>query len=486
MTTRRAALGLLAGLLGNVPAYAEAPKAPEAVGISSERLGRLRQFARETVERGQVAGLVTLVARGGQVVHLEATGDADREAKRPLKTDTIFRIASMSKAVTSVAAMMLAEEGRLTLGDPVSRFIPAFAKTTVAVPAPAGSVAGSPVSVVPAKRPITLRDLLTHTSGISYGDGPASALYKEAGVYSWYFADKPEPMAVYVDRLTRLPFDAQPGERFVYGFSSDVLGVVVEKASGQTLDAFFRDRIFAPLGMKDTSFFLPAEKRQRLAAVYGGGREGPVERGGETGEDGQGAYVDGPRACFAGGAGLLSTAPDYARFLMMLENGGALDGVRLLGPKTVELMTANHVGTLFGEGNTGFGLGFEVVEHLGKAGRYGSVGQFGWGGAYYTDYFADPQERLVAVLMTQVRPWADARPAPEVSRPGLPVDRGGDTTPALRTTERPAIDRRPRFGAAPGGRRRRRGCRADRRRSWTGRGRTTGPTHARAPPRSSP
>ncbi len=408
MKARTAFLVFTIGLAATGQGLAEAPKAvrPEAVGVSSDRLRRLSQFARETVEGGQVAGLVTLVARGGQVVHLEAEGDADREATRPMQTDTIFRIASMSKAVTSVAAMMLAEEGRLTLGDPVSRFIPAFADTTVAVPAPAGAVSGSPVSMVPAKRPITIRDLLTHTSGISYGDGPASTLYMQASVYGWYFADKPEPIAVYVDRLARLPFDAQPGEQYVYGFSTDVLGVVVEKASGQTLDAFFRDRIFVPLGMKDTSFFLPAEKRQRLAAVYGGQRDGPLVRGGEAGQDGQGAYVDGPRACFAGGAGLLSTAQDYARFLMMLEGGGALDGVRLLSPKTVELMTAHHVGALFESGNTGFGLGFYVVEHLGKAGRYGSVGQFGWGGAYYTNYFADPQERLVAVFMTQMRPRA--------------------------------------------------------------------------------
>lgn len=409
MTAGRALLAFAIGLAASGPGFAEAPRAvrPEAVGVSSERLRRLGQFARETVERGQVAGLVTLVARGGQVIHLEAKGDADREARRPMQTDTIFRIASMSKAVTSVAAMMLAEEGRLTLGDPVSRFIPSFANTTVALPAPAGAVSGSPLSVVPAKRAITLRDLLTHTSGISYGDGPASAAYKEASVHGWYFADKPEPIAVYVDRLARLPFDAQPGERYVYGFSTDVLGVVVEKASGQALDAFFCDRIFGPLGMKDTSFFLPAEKRLRLAAVYGGERDGPLVRGGETGQDGQGAYVDGPRACFAGGAGLLSTAEDYARFLMMLEAGGTLDGVRLLSPKTVELMTANHVGTLFEDGKAGFGLGFEVIEHLGKAGRFGSVGQFGWGGAYYTDYFADPQERLVAVFMTQMRPRKD-------------------------------------------------------------------------------
>jgi CubicO group peptidase (beta-lactamase class C family) len=203
--------------------------------------------------------------------------------------------------------------------------------------------------------------------------------------------------------------DAQPGERFVYGFSSDLLGVIVEKVAGQSLDAFFRERIFGPLGMKDTSFFLSPAKRDRLAAVYINGADGKLERAPDAGEDGQGAYVDGPRACFSGGAGLLSTAEDYARFLMALEGGGALGGVRLLSPKTVELMTSNHVGTLFGEGNMGFGLGFEVIEHLGKAGRYGSVGQFGWGGAYYTDYFADPQERLVAVFLTQVRPWSTER-----------------------------------------------------------------------------
>jgi CubicO group peptidase (beta-lactamase class C family) len=405
MTKPGAVLAVVLALLTGRGVQAEAPAtSSEAVGISSSRLTRLSGAMREAASSGQIVGCVTLVARGGRIVHLEATGEADREAHRPMRQDTIFRMASMTKAVTSVAAMMLVEEGRLALQDPVSRYLPSFEKTMVAVPAPSGALAGSPVSVVPAKRLITIRDLLTHTSGLSYGDGPAPSLYKEASVFGWYFADKPEPMATYVDRMARLPFDAQPGERYVYGFSTDVLGVVVEKVSGQSLDAFFRERIFAPLGMKDTSFFLAPEKRDRLASVYVT-REGRLERAAENGEDGQGAYAEGPRACFSGGAGLLSTARDYARFLMMLEGGGAHDGVRLLGPKTVELMTANHVGTLFGGGNTGFGLGFEVIEHLGKAGRFGSVGQFGWGGAYYTDYLADPQERLVAVFLTQVRPW---------------------------------------------------------------------------------
>jgi CubicO group peptidase (beta-lactamase class C family) len=398
-------LALMVVLGGAV--WAESPAVrPEAVGVSSERLRRLGAVLREDVEKGRLAGTVSIIMRSGRIVLLEAVGDADREANRPMRTDSIFRLASMTKAVTSVAAMMLVEEGSLTLDDPVSKWIPSFRETTVAVPPPPAAVAGSPVSVVKAKRSITIRDLLTHTSGLSYGEGKAEALYKSAGVHGWYCADRAEPMSALVDRMAALPFDAQPGEEFVYGFSTDVLGVVVEKASGLSLDAFFRDRIFTPLGMPDSSFFLAAEKRDRLATVYKTRDDGRVERAPEAGMDGQGAYVDGPRQCFSGGAGLLSTARDYARLLQMLLGGGAVDGVRLLSPKTVELMTTNHVGALFSSGNAGFGLGFEVIEHLGRAGRYGSPGQFSWGGAYSTDYFVDPQEKLVAVFLTQLRPWS--------------------------------------------------------------------------------
>jgi CubicO group peptidase (beta-lactamase class C family) len=399
-----AALTLLALAHG---ARAETPVPARALGLSPERLGRIGSTMRQYVADGRVAGVVTLVARGEEIIHLEAFGDADREAKRPMRTDTIFRIASMSKAVTSIATMILVEEGRVTLGDPVSKFIPSFKKTTVAVPPPAGALPGTHVSVVPAKREITIRDLLTHTSGISYGDGPAAALYDAARVHGWYFADKAEPIAAAIDRLAALPFEAQPGEGFVYGYSTDVLGVVVEKVSGQSLDAFFRDRIFKPLGMADTSFFLPPEKYSRLAAVYKPGADGKVERAPDAGMDGQGAYVEGPRQCFSGGAGLLSTARDYSRLLQMMLNGGTLDGARVLGPKTIELMTSNHVGNLQNEGRTGFGLGFEVTEHVGKSGRYGSVGDFGWGGAYYTSYWADPEEKVVALFMAQLRPWGD-------------------------------------------------------------------------------
>jgi CubicO group peptidase (beta-lactamase class C family) len=373
-----------------------------STGISVERLDRLSATLQQYVDQQRVAGLVTIVVRNGRTVHLEAFGKRDLESGTPMQADTIFRIASMSKAITSVATLMLLEEGKLLLGDPVSKFIPSFAKTTVIVAPPPGAVAGTPVSVVPAKRAITIRDLLTHTAGIGYGAGPAESLYKAANVHMWYFADKNEPIATTIDRLAALPFDAQPGERYVYGFNTDILGVVVEKASGMSLDEFLRTRLFQPLKMVDTHFYLPPEKRDRLATVYSL-RDGTLVRAPQEGM-GQGAYVDGPRQSFSGGAGLLSTASDYARFLQMVVNGGELDGVRLLSPKTVELMSSSHTGTLFNEGRSGFGLGFEVVEHVGRSGEHGSVGLLSWGGAYHTDFWADPQEKLVAVLMTQLLP----------------------------------------------------------------------------------
>jgi CubicO group peptidase (beta-lactamase class C family) len=401
---RRAALLALTLSLSALPVASEMRMAstPESVGLSSERLERLRGTLRQYVDEGRVAGIVSYVSRGGRVAHHEAFGKADIEQGRPMQRDSIFRIASQTKALTSVAVMMLVEDGKLGLADPVSKYIPAFKKTTVAVPAPPGAVAGTPVSAVPAKREITLRDLLTHTSGIGYGTGPAAEQWKAAGIQGWYFADRNEPVAAVVERMAALPMDAQPGEKYVYGYSSDILGVVVERASGLSLEGFFRRRILGPLGMSDTHCFLPPDERTRLAAVYSA-RDGKLERAPEAGT-GQGAYVDGPRAACSGGAGLLSTARDYGRFLEMLLNGGELEGVRLLSPKTVELMTVNHVGDLQAEGRTGFGLGFQVVEHLGRAGRYGSVGEFSWGGAYSTSYWVDPQEKLVAVFLIQLLP----------------------------------------------------------------------------------
>jgi CubicO group peptidase (beta-lactamase class C family) len=408
---RRSLLSLpVALLLALAPLLrAEAPPAtrPESVGLSTERLERLRAGMQRYVDEGRVAGLVTLVSRNGRVVQLEAYGRADLEASRAMTKDAIFRIASQTKALTSVAAMMLVEEGRLGLGDPVSRYIPAFEKTTVAVPPPAGAVAGTPVGAVPAKRPITIRDLLTHTAGIGYGYGPAAEQWKAAGIQHWYFADRTESVAAVVERMAALPMDAQPGERYVYGYNTDILGVVVEKVSGTTLADFLEKRICGPLGMVDTQFYLDPAKKARLAAVYAA-KDGKIERA-PDGVPGQGHYVEGPRIAFSGGAGLLSTARDYARLLQALLNGGELDGVRLLSPKTVELMTVNHVGTLFGESGPaasgmGFGLGFDVMEDVGKSGRYGSQGAYGWGGAYHTTYWVDPREKLVALLMTQLLP----------------------------------------------------------------------------------
>jgi len=407
---------LFAASLALVPATlplarAEAPPAasPESVGLSSERLQRLRAGMQRYVDEGRVSGLVTYVTRAGRVVHHEAYGKADLEAGRAMTKDAIFRIASQTKALTSVAVMMLVEEGRIGLADPVSRYLPAFEKTTVAVPPPAGAVAGTPVSSVPAKRPITIRDLLTHTAGIGYGYGPAEAQWKAAGIQHWYFADRDEPVAAVVERMASLPMDAQPGEKYVYGYATDILGVVVEKVSGLTLAEFFARRITGPLGLVDTQFYLPPAQKDRLAVVYGV-KDGRIERATDP-KTGQGHYVEGPRVAFSGGAGLLATARDYGRFLQMMLNKGELDGVRLLSPKTVELMTANHVGSLFGErgpadAGMGFGLGFDVVLDLGKNGRYGSDGAFGWGGAYHTNYWVDPAEKLVAVIMTQLLPAA--------------------------------------------------------------------------------
>jgi len=377
---------------------------PEAAGMSSQRLGRLDAVMQEYVDQGRIAGIASVVTRGGKLVHFGTYGKMDVEKNLPMRKDVILRMASMSKAVTTVAAAILLEEGRLLLTDPVSKYLPAFKQTTVAVPPPPGTPGSGRYGVVPAKRAITIRDLLTHTAGISYGQGSlAEAEYKKAGIIGWYLADKAEPIVPLMERLAALPFDAQPGEKYVYGYNTDILGAVVEKASGMPLDRFFKTRIFDPLKMPDSSFFLPPEKRDRLATVYSAGPDGRIVRAPEGGT-GQGDYVDGPRACFGGGAGLLSSPTDYARFLQMLLNGGELDGVRVLSPKTVELMTANHVGTLYNDGNMGFGLGFEVIEHLGKTGRFGSVGTYGWGSAYFQRYFVDPEEKLVAVFYAQLIP----------------------------------------------------------------------------------
>lgn len=376
---------------------------PEDVGLSSERLQRLSAVFQEYVEAGRLPGAVVLVARRGKVAYLEAFGQKDREAGAPMQEDAIFRIASQTKALVSVGVMILQEEGRLLISDPVDEYLPEFRETTVAVPQEEGGY-----EIVPAERPITIRDLLTHTAGIGYGGGVAQDRWRAAGITGWYFADRDEPVGATVSRMAALPFDAQPGERWVYGYATDILGALIERVSGETLDAFLRSRILVPLGMKDTHFYLPGSKGDRLTVVYSANDAEGLERAPDPGGMvGQGAYAAGPRTSYSGGAGLLSTATDYARFLQMLLNGGELDGRRILSPKTVALMTADHLGDLpFREGQ-GFGLGFYVVKDLGDRGIPGSVGEFGWGGAYHSTYWVDPKEELVVVYFTQVIPAGD-------------------------------------------------------------------------------
>ena len=373
---------------------------PEAVGLSSERLKRLSAALDEYVKQGKLSGGVALVARRGKVAYVEAFGQRDREAGAPMREDSIFRIASQTKALVSVGAMILQEEGRLVLSDPVGKYLPEFRETTVAVPKQGGGY-----EVVKAKRPVTVRDLLTHTAGVGYGGGVARDRWEAAKITGWYFADRDEPVGATVARMAQLPFDAQPGERWVYGYSTDILGALIERASGQTLDEFLRSRILSPLGMTDTHFYLPESKADRFAVVYsakeGGGLERAPEPGGMVG---QGAYVKGPRKSFSGGAGLVSTAEDYARFLTMLLNGGELNGKRILSRKSVELMTVDHLtGQPYRDGQ-GFGLGFTVVKDLGERGWPGSVGEYGWGGAYHSTYWVDPKEQLIVVYFTQLIP----------------------------------------------------------------------------------
>lgn len=386
-------------LAAALPAQGETLKA----GFSPQRLARVDALLNSYVQEGRIGGVVALVMRDGKPVYEHASGWIDKEAGRKMAPDAVFRIASQSKALTSAAILMLMEEGRLTVNERAGKYIASFAQTSVLTRGEDGVV-----KTVPAKRPITIRDLLTHTAGINYGQQPDFAsLYEPKGLgpaagFGWYFAHKDEPICSSMETLGSLPFQTQPGESYVYGYNTDVLGCIVEKASGVPLDEFLHTRITGPLGMKDTHFYLPPEKRERLAVVYGSDKDGKAVRQPE-GARGQGHYVDGPRKSFSGGAGLLSTARDYATFLEALRNGGALGKVRILSPHAVQLMTTNQVGTLKDARGLGFGFGFETHDKYGVSGME-SVGSWGWGGAYGTYYRVDPVERLVTVLMIQMVP----------------------------------------------------------------------------------
>jgi CubicO group peptidase (beta-lactamase class C family) len=372
-------------------------------GFSAERLKRIDDVMQKYVDDGKISGVVGLVLQNGQPVYEKAFGFADREAQRKMTVDTIFRIASQTKAITSAAILMLVEEGKIGLDQQVGDFIPTYKKTTVAVKNAAGEV-----TFEPARRPITIRQLLSHTAGISYGtSADVAKLYEEKGLgpaagFGWYTADKDESVCVSMERLGTLPFVAQPGEAWVYGYNTDILGCVVEKASGMPLDQFFEKRITGPLGMKDTQFFVRPDQRNRLAAVYRSGEDGKAERAPE-GSRGQGHYADGPRKNFAGGAGLTSTIRDYAKFLEMIRNDGVANGVRFLSARTVKLMRTNQVGTLHSTNGLGYGLGFETTDRFGANGL-DSEGAFGWSGAYGPIYRIDPEADLSILMMVQLTP----------------------------------------------------------------------------------
>lgn len=379
--------------------------APADVGMSAERLQRLDSVIQRYIDDEKLPGAVVTVTRRGKIAYQAAFGMRDRESGSAMTTDSIFRIASQTKAIISVGIMVLQEEGALLISDPVSKYLPAFSETTVAV-----ANAEDGYDIVAAKRPVTIRDLLTHTAGVDYGDGIAADRWEEAEITGWYFAHRDEPIAATVARIAKLPFQSQPGEAWVYGYSTDVLGAVIEAAGGQALDEFLHDRVFGPLGMTDTHFYLPRDKGDRLATVYSLAPDSALARAPDPGGMvGQGAYVDGPRTSFSGGAGLLSTADDYTRFLQMMLNGGALHGERILSRKSVELMTVNHIGdlapTFFG-GGMGFGLGFYVVLDVGERGTPGSFGEYGWGGAYHSTYWVDPEEDMIVTYMSQIIPAA--------------------------------------------------------------------------------
>ena len=393
---------------------------PENNGMSSERLGTINTVFTDYVTNGKLPGVVVLAARNGRVVYHQAIGMRDMENKTPMSTETIFRIASQTKAIVSVGIMMLQEEGKLLLSDPLSKYIPEFKETTVAIKEEDGGY-----TIQNAKREIKIRDLLTHTAGIDYGYGVAAEKWKNAEMQGWYFAHRTEPVLETVKKMANLPMEAHPGERYVYGYNTDILGALIEVVSGQPLDEFLKTKILNPLGMVDTHFYLPKSKASRLSVVYSqcndsllrAPKDGAPEfmwKDNETcvgNYQTQGQYLDGPRTSLSGGAGLLSTSMDYAIFLQMMLNNGTYNGTRILSRKSVELMTANHLdGDHYKDvkfpwdWGVGFGLGFSVTTDAGDRGVLGSLGEYGWGGAYHSSYWVDPAENLVVVYFTQVNP----------------------------------------------------------------------------------
>ncbi len=378
------------------------PGAPESVGMSSERLARIDKMCLEAIENGEIPGAVLLVARKGKIVYHKAFGMADVQKGREMKTDDIFRIASQTKAITSTAVMMLWEEGKFSLDDPISKFIPEFRNPQVLQ---SFRYADTTWTGVPARREITVRDLLTHTSGIGYGiidgDERMRMIYGKAGITDLFTTEK-ITIGESVRKLAKLPLHHQPGEKFTYSEGLDVLAYFVEVVSGIPFDRYLKERIFDPLGMEDTWFYLPDSKHSRLVTIQHKLNDKwvpfPV-----TFYDPD-YPVKGAKTFFSGGAGLSSTAKDYATFLQMYLNGGELNGVRLLSRTTVETIMANQTGNLWGGPDRHHGLAFGVgtPENVTRGGR-GSEGTFDWGGYFNTQYFADHQEQLIGIIMKQTQ-----------------------------------------------------------------------------------
>jgi CubicO group peptidase (beta-lactamase class C family) len=381
-------------------------ESPNQVGLSSVRLQRIDNLIEEAIEDEVIAGAVALVARHGRIAFMESYGMANVTDAKPMRSDTLFRIASMTKPITSLAIMMLYEEGHFFLTDPVSLFISEFKNPLIL---------SEDSEFSESKGAITIQQLLTHTSGISYKfisntDRRArlSQMYNDAGI-SDGLSETNNTIADLSTKLGELPLLFEPGSEFAYGLSIDVLGHLVEVVSDMSLTDFFENRIFKPLGMTDTHFYLPNSKLERLATLYSPGEDGRIHEVTGTIEEGYASFSptyhhSEPQTYYSGGAGLVSTAPDYLRLLQMFLNGGELNGMRLLSPKTVQMMTRNNIGPLSVEPGIKFGLGFAIVEEPSMTGDSKSQGTYYWGGIFNTRFFVDPDEELIGIFMSQLIP----------------------------------------------------------------------------------
>jgi len=385
---------------------------PEDVGFVSQRLERIGATIQGAIDAGRLAGAVSLVARHGKIAYFKAFGMADRDANKPMRTNSIFRLCSMSKPITSAAVMILYEEGRFTLNEPVSDVIPEFKSMKVLDPPVPQDKTSPPGALVDAKHPITIFHLLTHTSGLTYPwNARLGKAYSDAGVGTGILQQEGST-ADSIKKLASLPLLFQPGDAWEYSLSDDVLGYLVEKVSGMPLDRFLEERIFKPLGMKDSYFFLPDDKVPRLATAYAYYADKGLQpfAEGKVIKEGNFAYSSdypyrGPRTYFSGGGGLCSTAEDYYRFCQMMLNGGQLNGTRLLSRKAVELMTLNH--TQGKVDDFGYGLGFGVTSDARFLNELGSMGAYYWGGFFYTSFVVDPKEDMIAIFMGQLHPTGD-------------------------------------------------------------------------------